>query len=516
MSLQNLESSGRADTKPGFQAVNPTDGVAFGAEYPENSHSEVLDSIKSAASTKSLFASLPLAKRAQLLEEIASEIEKVRPDLVNIANLETGLPAPRINGEISRTTVQLQLFAEMIRTGVHLNAIIDLADADYKPVPRPDIRKVNLPIGVVAVFGASNFPFAYSVAGGDSAAALAAGCPVIVKAHPSHPGTSELTFKAVRSALTNLGLPVEIFTMVQGRSPEITHWIALADEVAAIGFTGSALVGKLLVDLSRSRKVPIPVFAEMGSLNPIFITATAMAERGAQLGETLFDSITTGSGQFCTKPGLIFAAGDTKGFVESLVRKMESVSEQPLLNKGIAERYNQAIAELSKIEGVETIVGNLPDRGFLVSPTIFVLDYQQYLAHPEFSHEHFGPTSVVIRCTESDFDSAISHSDGHLTATLHLGADESRPELIYSLSAIAGRVILNGVPTGVSVTPAQNHGGPWPSSSTHTTSVGLDAIYRFLRPVAFQGFSDELLPPALQKNNPEGIIRTINGVRGLE
>ncbi|HEY4898428.1 MAG TPA: aldehyde dehydrogenase (NADP(+)) [Candidatus Nanopelagicaceae bacterium] len=498
-----------------FQAVNPEDGQAFGAEYPENGHDEVDGAIARAATAKDSFAQLSLAKRAELLESIAAHIEKVRPQLVELAHLETGLPEIRINGEISRTTVQLQLFAAMVRKGTHLNAIIDLADPDYKPVARPDMRKVNLPIGVVAVFGASNFPFAYSVMGGDSASALAAGCPVIVKAHPSHPGTSELTFKAVQAALSAQGLSEDIFTMVQGRSPEITHWIALAGEVAAIGFTGSALVGKLLVDLSHSRSIPIPVFAEMGSLNPIFVTGAAMGERAVAIAETLFDSATMGSGQFCTKPGLIFVAGDSTQFIDVMRTKMASVIAQPLLNKGISERYNNAISELSKISSVEIIVGELPHIGFMVQPTLFIVDYPTYKANPELSQEHFGPTTVIVKCKDSDFDSIIAESEGNLTATLHLGSNEQRLGLVNKLVRVAGRLILNGAPTGVSVTPAQNHGGPWPSSSTHTTSVGLDAVYRFLRPVSFQGFSDELLPPALRRSNPEKIERMTNGVRGL-
>ncbi|MEI6219877.1 MAG: aldehyde dehydrogenase (NADP(+)) [Actinomycetes bacterium] len=499
-----------------FQAVNPADGLAFGAEYPEQSRAEVASTINRAAGVRESFAALTLSARADLLEAIAAEVENLRSQLVAIANLETGLPEARINGEISRTIVQLQLFAAMVRTGVHLGATIDLADPDYKPVARPDMRKVNLPIGVVAVFGASNFPFAYSVIGGDSAAALAAGCPVVVKAHPSHPGTSLLTFQAVQSALLTQGLSPDIFMMVQGRNPEITHWIALAEDIAAIGFTGSTLVGRLLVDLSHSRSVPIPVFAEMGSLNPIFITAAALRERGETMGENLFDSATLGSGQFCTKPGLIFLGGESGAFVAALRGKMNSVGTQPLLNKGISERYNSVISELSKSPGVETIVGDVPDQGFIVQPTIFILDYHLYKANPEFSHEHFGPTTVVIKCTELDFAEIIRNAEGQLTATLHLGTGEFRPELVTSLGAIAGRVILNGAPTGVSVSAAQNHGGPWPSSSTHTTSVGTDAVYRFMRPVTFQGFPDELLPPALASSNPEKIERLVNGVRGLK
>ncbi len=498
-----------------FQAVNPASGQAFGAEYPENTHEEVRNAISRAASTKTSFAALTLSARSNLLEKIAAEVEQIRPQLVSIAQLETGLPEARINGEISRTIVQLQAFAAMVKTGVQLSATIDLADPDYKPVARPDIRKVNLPIGVVAVFGASNFPFAYSVIGGDSAAALAAGCPVVVKAHPSHPGTSELTYNAVQAALLATGLSADVFSMVQGRRPEITHWIALAPEVAAIGFTGSALVGQLLVELSQTRKVPIPVFAEMGSLNPVFVTKSALAERGTAIGEAIFDSATLGSGQFCTKPGLVFLGGDSDDFVNALRAKMNSVTAQPLLNKGIAERYNNAISELAKVDGVETIVGNLPHLGFVVQPTIFIVDYKTYTSNPEFAHEHFGPTTVVVKCDDADFMEIVSASEGQLTATLHLGSDELLPDLVMKMSSIAGRLILNGAPTGVSVTPAQNHGGPWPSSSTHTTSVGIDAIYRFLRPVAFQGFPDELLPPSLARSNPEGIERTTNGVRGL-
>ncbi len=499
-----------------FQAVNPVDGLAFGAEYPEQSRAEVTSTITRAAGAQESFAALSLSARADLLEAIAAEVEKLRGELVSVAHLETGLPEARINGEISRTIVQLQLFAAMVRTGVHLGATIDLADPDYKPAARPDMRKVNLPIGVVAVFGASNFPFAYSVIGGDSASALAAGCTIVVKAHPSHPGTSVLTYQAVQNALQLQGLSPEIFTMVQGRNPEITHWIALADEIAAIGFTGSALVGQLLVDLSHSRSKPIPVFAEMGSLNPIFVTTAALEEKASEMGESLFDSANLGSGQFCTKPGLIFLGGDSDQFVSAMQNKMLTVGNQPLLNKGISERYNNAISELSKLPGVETIVGNIPDHGFVVQPTIFILDYQLYKANPGFSHEHFGPTTVVVKCKESDFAEIIADSDGQLTATLHLGSGEIRPELVTALSAIAGRLILNGAPTGVSVSAAQNHGGPWPSSSTHTTSVGTDSIYRFLRPVTFQGFPDELLPAALASGNPEKIERLVNGVRGLK
>ena len=498
-----------------FQAVNPTDALAFGPEFTESTHEQVSDAIARAASARDGFAGLSLTARATFLEAVAQEVENSRADLVVMANLETGLPEGRINGEITRTIVQLQLFAAMVRTGAHLGATIDLADPDYQPAPRPDMRKVNLPIGLVAVFGASNFPFAYSVIGGDSAAALAAGCPVIVKAHPSHPGTSALTFDAVQRAISAQGLSSDIFTMVQGRNPEITHWIALAPEVSAIGFTGSALVGKLLVDLSHSRKVPIPVFAEMGSLNPIFITAAALAERATAIGEALFDSATLGSGQFCTKPGLIFLGGASEDFIAAMRSKMGTVGSQPLLNKGIAERYTGAIASLSKISGVECIVGDTPNTGFIVKPTIFVMSYETYKAHPEFSHEHFGPTTVIVKCDESDFVEIITHSEGQLTATLHLATGEVQLDLVQKLSAIAGRLILNGAPTGVAVTPAQNHGGPWPSSSTHTTSVGIDAIYRFLRPVSYQGFPDELLPAALMRSNPEGIERITNGVRGL-
>jgi NADP-dependent aldehyde dehydrogenase len=499
-----------------FQAVNPADGLAFGATYPEQDRAEVEATIARTFASRGAFAELGLAARAKFLETIGAELEGSRAGLVEIAHLETGLPEARINGEISRTVIQLQLFAAMVRTGKHLAATIDLADPDYKPVARPDMRKVNLPIGVVAVFGASNFPFAYSVIGGDSAAALAAGCPVVVKAHPSHPGTSLLTYQAVQSALAKEGLSGDIFTMVQGRSPEITHWIALDEKVSAIGFTGSALVGKLLVDLSHSRKTPIPVFAEMGSLNPIFVTAKALAERGSEIGGALFDSVTLGSGQFCTKPGLIFLGAESEDFLTAMRENMKSVGDQQLLNKGIAERYNNSVSDLAKISGVESIVGHVNEIGFRVPATLFVLDYATYKSHPEFSHEHFGPTTVIVKAAESDFAEIVAQSEGNLTATLHLGTDEKQTALVNALSDIAGRLILNGAPTGVSVTAAQNHGGPWPSSSTHTTSVGTDAIYRFMRPVSYQGFPDELLPPALTRTNPEGIVRLTNGVLGLE
>ena len=498
-----------------FQAVNPVDGQPFGKEYSEGTHGEVTAAISALSASATAFAALSLSDRANLLEKIASELDSARADLVKIAELETGIPQARLNGEVTRTMIQLQLFAAQVRKGAHLNAVIDLADADYKPAPRPDMRKMNLPIGPVAVFGASNFPFAFSTIGGDSASALAAGCPVIVKAHPSHPGVSELTFQAVQRALKSCGISGDVFAIVQGRNPEITHWLALAEEICAVGFTGSAGVGKLLVKLCNSRQIPIPVYAEMGSLNPVFVTAAAMTERGVSIAEMLFDSAVLGAGQFCTKPGLIFIGADHEPFVATIRSKMESVGSQPLLNKGILDRYVESVKSLNQIEGVESITGSVSVEGFIAQPTFFVMDYAHFKTHPEFAEEHFGPTTVIVKCSEEDFEEIIAQSQGQLTATLHIGAAEPKAALLQKLATIAGRVILNGAPTGVSVTAAQSHGGPWPSSSTHTTSVGTDAVFRFMRPVTFQGFADDLLPPALQQANPEKIERVVNGVRRI-
>jgi len=492
-----------------FRALKPLDGTPYGAEIPEHTKSDVDSRIKKAAAVSRAIATQSPKERALLLRTIAAEIEAVRTSLIESACAETALPEARIGGEITRTTVQFELFARLVESGKHLGVVIDKADANYSPAPRPDIRKMNVPLGVVAIFAASNFPLAFSVAGGDAASAIAAGNAIIAKAHPSHPNTCATIELAVKSALKKCGLSENLYSIVQGVNPEITHWLALHDEVKAIGFTGSEVVGRILVDLAATRKEPIPVFAEMGSLNPVFITQNAIADRSEALAKGIIDSALMGSGQFCTKPGLVFMPRDAE-FVSTMKTHLATLSVAPLLSKSIAERYSSAIAKLSSSGKLDVASGIANEAGFGVTPTVFITDWATASSNHELLEEHFGPTTVVITCDEKQYVEIASSLQGQLTATIQ-GTDADTPaELLSVLKEKAGRVIWNGFPTGVAVTTAMNHGGPWPSSSSHTTSVGTDAIYRFMRPVAYQGFAQNVLPEPLQDSNSWAVPQDIN------
>lgn len=496
-----------------FQAVDPTTGTAFGDQISEMSASDVAGLISKAVATKSAFAKTSPKERAAALRAIAESIEASREKLVEITMRETALPNGRLTGELSRTVFQLEQFAKLVESGAHYQAIIDRPDANWVPAPRADIRKANQALGVVGIFAASNFPFAFSVIGGDSASALAAGCPVVVKAHPSHPNTCREMHKAVTAGLAKVGISSDVFSLVEGINPEITHWIASHPDITAIGFTGSGKVGKILMDISAKREVPIPVYAEMGSLNPVFFSPKSLSEKAVDLAKAAIDSATLGSGQFCTKPGILIVPTGSEGdaFVAEVENYLSTIAVAPLLNKGIADRFTSAITELSKSSSLKTFAGKPTDGGFGVSPTVFIVDWADAFKNKELLEEHFGPTTVIIRADFAKFLDVAGKLEGQLTASLHVSAGEDVSKLIEALSNLAGRLIMNGFPTAVAVTAAMQHGGQFPSSSSHTTSVGLDAIYRFMRPVAYQNFIDELLPPALQEANPFGINRVING-----
>ena len=498
-----------------FTAVNPATGQVVGGPIAENNFEEVSAAIAAANKVKEKFAATTPTQRAALLNAIADSIESQKEKLADISNQETALPIARVTGEVMRTVIQIRAFAELVKTGGHLLPIIDLADPNFLPVARPDLRKSQQPLGVVSIFAASNFPLAFSVAGGDSASALAAGCPVVVKAHPSHPNTCEMVYQAVVKAITEQGLPKEIFTLVQGVNPEITHWLAKAPEVTAIGFTGSGMVGKLLIKLAQERQVPIPVYAEMGSLNPVFFTPAVLAEKSEELAKAAMDSALLGSGQFCTKPGIMVVPNDGAGdkFIASVQSYIADQKVGPLLNKGIATRFLDAISSISKANGVKLLTGTNNPDGFGVTPTIFVVDWADVKNHDDLLEEHFGPTSVIIRAPFDQYLSIAKSMSGQLASALHATAADNVKDLVAALTQKAGRLIWNGFPTSVSVTAAQNHGGQWPASSSHTTSVGLDSLFRFVRPVVYQSFPDNQLPAELQNSNPYGIERIINGVR---
>lgn len=489
-----------------FRAVNPATAEEFGPEIVSASQSEVSAIIEAAYAP-----SLSPAERSTLLGNIASAIEADRASIVEIAMQESGLPEARLNGELTRTIFQINKFAELVASGKHLDVKIDKADANYGMGPRPDIRKQNQPLGTVAIFAASNFPLAFSTAGGDSASALAAGCSVVLKSHPSHPQTSRTVFAAIQKGIAASNQPREIFSLIEGNDPQITHWLATHPKISAIGFTGSGAVGKLLMELSSKREVPIPVYAEMGAINPVFITSSAISERGEALTKGSVDSALLGSGQFCTKPGLfILPMSVANAFIQAAETHLATLAIGPLLNKGIADRYSKAISQLSKNEEIRVLTGANSGNGISVAPTFFVADWKVIASTPELLEEHFGPTTVIALAEESAYVEIAQSLEGQLTATVQGTDSDDVQALLAALAEKAGRVIWNAFPTGVSVTAAMQHGGPFPASSSHTTSVGIDAIYRFMRPVAYQGFSQRNLPQALQDENPWGIPQSIN------
>jgi acyl-CoA reductase-like NAD-dependent aldehyde dehydrogenase len=462
-----------------------------------------VDAAVNAAATA--FASPELAdpaRRAAALRDAAARLRARGDEIVAVAESETGLPqVPRLRGELERTCVQLELHADACASGEHLDAIIDHADPDAAPVPRPDVRRVNVPIGVVAVFGASNFPLAFSTAGGDTASALAAGCPVVVKGHPLHPGTGELVAAEVTAACAAAGLPAGTFTHLLAYGYEVGEALVDHPGVAAVAFTGSARGGRALMDRAAARANPIPVFAEMGSLNPVVITAGALSARGDALADALTASICSFGGQLCTKPGLVFTPDGA--FADALESRFAQRGDEVLLSAGIAAAFVDGT-------GAE-IVDATHVRPVLLRTTAGAL-----VADDRLREEHFGPgVVVVVYAGAEDLSAALASLGGHLTATLHAEPAElpSLRPLVTQLTGLAGRVLFDGVPTGVAVTWAMVHGGPYPATSAPaSTSVGQTAARRFLRPVAYQSAPAEVLPAALADGNPLGILRRVDGI----
>lgn len=502
-----------------FRAVDPRTGQLGSVEFHEATDGEVQRAVAAASEAFTVFLGWDDRQRATLLRGIADAVEADRDPLVAAASDETALPDQRLHGELTRTTVQLRAFADLLVDGWYVDAVIDPADPSATPAPRPDLRRMLVPIGPVAVFGASNFPFAFSVPGGDTASALAAGCPVVAKAHPSHPGTSELAGRAIRRTLAELGAPAGLFSLVQGRRPEVSRALVLAGPIRAVGFTGSYQAGRSLFELAAGRPEPIPVYAEMGSLNPVFVTRAALASRGTQIADGFVASLTMGHGQFCTKPGLIFIPDGTDGdaFVQTVADRLGSVGSCPLLNEGIRAALAAALAETTGLPGVEVVVrgGDGEPTGSHAEPSLLQVDGATFTSTPQLLREHFGPVSLVVRCPQEEFPSAAERLEGSLTGTVHAEpADhDTVVPLVDALRERVGRLIWNGFPTGVAVTAAMHHGGPFPATTFPAhTSVGLLAIRRFLRPVAYQDFPPDLLPAALRDDNPLRIHRLVDGV----
>jgi 2,5-dioxopentanoate dehydrogenase len=455
--------------------------------------------------------------RARLLDAAAEGLDAAADALVATADLETALGAVRLRGEVGRTSGQLRRFAAVVRDGRYLDAVIDLADPSTTP-PRPDLRRMLVPLGPVAVFGASNFPFAFSVAGGDTASALAAGCPVVAKAHPAHPGTSELVARIVADAVDAVGLPPGAFSLVHGADPAIGRALVTDPGIRAVGFTGSFRGGRALFDAAAARPEPIPVYAEMGSTNPVVVTAAAVEADGTAIASALAGSLLQGMGQFCTKPGVVVVPPGDLGdlFVDALRDAVDDAELHPLLTPGIAEAFGSGVDQVLDQAETEVVLRDGRDGpGTARGPVLVQVAADAFLADASLREERFGPFAIVVRASAGEVSDVVRSLGGVLVATAHLGPTERGDEagaLLEVLAEVAGRVLVGGVPTGVAVTAAQQHGGPYPATTAPgTTSVGDRAIGRWLRPVAYQDTPDTLLPPELQDANPTGILRTRAG-----
>lgn len=494
--------STRADIEPGF-------GQAAGEDV------ERACALAQAAFDP--YRALPLEQRARFLEAVAEQILAIGPELIERAQQETGLPQARLEGERMRTVNQLRLFAKVVRDGRFLGATIDSALPDRAP-PRPDLRLAKIGLGPVAVFGASNFPLAFSVAGGDTASALAAGCPVVVKAHGAHLGTSELVGRAVQRAVQECGLPEGVFSMLFGDGRTIGQQLVAHPAIKAVGFTGSRGGGTALMRTAAARNEPIPVYAEMSSVNPVFLLPAALEEGGAGLANGFVDSLTLGVGQFCTNPGLVFAVKGAAldAFTAAATTALAGKGAGTMLTAGIHEAYNSGIARFGATEGLRLVAqGSLDGIGCAAQAALYEVDAGAFIGNPELQDEIFGPAALVVRFdSEEQMLQAAEQLHGQLTATVHVKqADHAlAAKLLPILERKAGRVLFNGFPTGVEVSHAMVHGGPFPATSdSRTTSVGATAIDRFLRPVCYQNVPEGLLPEALRDDNPLRLARVLDG-----
>jgi NADP-dependent aldehyde dehydrogenase len=460
-------------------------------------------------------------ERAGFLEAIAARIEALGDDLVTRAMQESGLPKARLTGERGRTAGQLRLFATLLRQGRWAGVTIDTPLPDRQPLARADLRQRRIALGPVAVFGASNFPLAFSVAGGDTASALAAGCPVVVKAHPAHPGTSAMVAQAIGEAVAACGLPAGVFSMVQGPANELGAALVADPRIKAVGFTGSRAGGLALVKIAQERAEPIPVYAEMSSINPVVLLPHALAARGEALASGYVASLIMGAGQFCTNPGVVVAlAGpDLDRFTAAAGRALAAAPPQVMLTGGIHAAYDKGVAALAAHDAVTEVARGVEGTGCTLGrAALFTATAEAFLADPALAHEVFGAASIVVAARDMDeVARVLAAMEGQLTATLHLDdadAEAARP-LIPLLERKAGRILANGWPTGVEVSSAMVHGGPFPATSDpRGTSVGTAAIERFLRPVCYQDLPDMLLPAAVRRDNPLHLPRLVDGEPG--
>jgi alpha-ketoglutaric semialdehyde dehydrogenase len=514
-----IGSSLSAEGTQTIAGVSPHTGETLSPPFFEATTAEVNRAAVLAAEAAGAFSACSADQVAGLLERIAEAITALGDSLIEHAAQESGLSKDRLTGERARTLNQIRLFAEMVRDGSWVNAAIDTAMPERVPLPRPDIRRMLIPLGPVAVFGASNFPLAFSVAGGDTISALAAGNPVIVKAHPAHPGTSELVARAIARAIQSSAMPSGIFSLVQGASPRVSIDLVTHPQIKAVGFTGSQAAGRALFDAAARRPEPIPVYAEMGSVNPLFVLPGALAKSPEALAKDIFNSVNLGVGQFCTKPGLVIGMDGPQfeRLRELLASMFTNAPPGTMLYAGIHNAFEKRLGTASNVSGVTAHASAQTRRieRTEAAPAMLATDAGTWLHNEALQGEIFGPATVSVACgSHKELLRVAEQIQGSLTATIHgtPGDLEKYSDLVAVLRAKAGRLIFNGYPTGVEVSHAMHHGGPYPATTdSKFTSVGATAIHRFARPICYQDFPEAILPPELQNANPRKIWRTVNG-----
>ncbi|MBW8887324.1 MAG: aldehyde dehydrogenase (NADP(+)) [Fibrobacteres bacterium] len=501
-----------------FSSLNPRTGETV-ATYASSGAAEAEQALAAAREAYGEYRLLGGKAIAGFLSAIADEIERLGEGLLETSDRETGLGIPRLTGERARTCGQIRAFARLAEDGQWVGASIDTAQPDRQPAPKPDIRRMLRPIGPVAVFGASNFPFAFGAMGGDTASALAAGNPVVVKGHSFHPATNELFAQAVDKAIRSRGMPRGVFSLLLGNGHELGAALVKHPFTQAVGFTGSLKGGRTFMDLAAAREVPIPVFTEMGSINPVFVCAGALKSRAESIASGLSASATLGTGQFCTSPGVVVAVKNATfaAFENGLREKFAEKPRGVLLHSRIGKAFAEAVGEAGQHSGVDvlTLVDD-PEVSVLTPPNVVLrTPAKTFLSNRKLSEEIFGPAVLLVVCDDAGQMREVARNlAGNLTATIQADGDDRAQvaELLEILEQKAGRVIVNGYPTGVEVCPSMQHGGPYPAASlAFFTSVGEDAILRFARPVAYQGVPNALLPEALRDENPHGIFRKVNG-----
>lgn len=509
----NHIGSKRSGSGSSFQVANPATGDLLPGDFKSASFEEIEQAVTKASAAFETYRQCSGKQKAAFLRGIADEILELGSVLVDRAVLESGLPEGRIIGERGRTMGQLNMFADLLEEGSWVEATVDTAIPDRAPVPKPDIRKMLVPVGPVVVFGASNFPLAFSTAGGDTASALASGCPVVVKAHPSHAGTSELVSSAIIAAAAKTGMPDGVFSHLFDPGFEVGVNLVKNPKVKSVAFTGSLQGGKALFDLASSREEPIPVFAEMGSINPVIVLPGAL--RNESLAAQYAGSITLGSGQFCTNPGLLIGlqSEEFQSFKAKLGEEISKIAPATMLNSGIEANYERKRKEVVSQQGVHTLSGDndvAPN-----SPLVAEVGGQEFLKNPRLHEEVFGPFSLIVEVnTPEELEQILEKIEGQLTATV-MGDDQDLETFrspIEQLKNKVGRIIFNGVPTGVEVCTSMQHGGPYPATTdSRFTSVGTGAIRRFVRPLSYQNWPQAQLPEELQDGNPLGIMRIVDG-----